>query len=96
MTTRTVQVGDDVFTAYTIELFAAPVFLIKAKFGYVMCGLLDINTANKLGDAAAVVRGVNSVEEVLAKTVSDISVKALEKGVVKGMTGLEALARMNR
>jgi uncharacterized protein YunC (DUF1805 family) len=96
MTTKEIKIGDDVFTAYTIELFAAPLFLLKAKYGYVMCGLLDIKTAEKLGDAAAVVRGVKSVDEVLEKQVSDVSPKALEKGVVTGMTGLQALKKMNQ
>jgi uncharacterized protein YunC (DUF1805 family) len=96
MITKEVKIGDDVFTGYVIELFKAPLILVKAKSGYIMCGLLDIRTAEKLGDAAAVVRGVNSVEEILQKQTSDVSPKGLEKGVTSGMTGLQALKLMNQ
>ena len=96
MMTKEVKVGDDVFTGFVIELFKAPLILVKAKFGYIMCGLLDVNTADKLGDAAAVVRGVGSIDEILEKLVSDVSPKGLERGIVKGMTGLQALKKMNK
>jgi uncharacterized protein YunC (DUF1805 family) len=76
-------------------MFKAPLVLVKAKNGYIMCGYLDIETAEKMGDAAAIVRGVCNIKEILEKEVTDASPAAREKKVKKGMTGLQALLRMN-
>ena len=72
----------------------APIIVIKADKGFVMCGYLDINAANKLGDAAAKVKGVNSFEDVLNAEIIDVSQPAKEFGIDTGMTGREALEKM--
>ncbi len=76
------------------NLGKAPLILVKADKGYVMCGYLNINVAEKLGDAAAVVSGVNSIEELLEKPVKEVTSKARELGIKPGMTGMEALQKM--
>ena len=35
-----------------IQLNNAPLIVLQAKKGYVMCGYLNMNTANKIGDIA--------------------------------------------
>ena len=40
-----------------VELYKAPLLLIKGKKGFLMCGYLNIKAAEKLGDAAARVTG---------------------------------------
>jgi uncharacterized protein YunC (DUF1805 family) len=84
-----------IFTGYVVELPAAPLVLVKAKNGFIMCGYLDINTANKLNQAACVVRGVGSIEEMLKKEVSEISSLAVKYKIKKGMTGREALLKLD-
>jgi uncharacterized protein YunC (DUF1805 family) len=76
-----------------IELPKAPLVLAHGKNGFVMCGYLSIETADKLGVAAAVVRGVATVEDLLKAKVADVSKAAAARGVDVGMTGREALAR---
>ncbi|WP_292485939.1 YunC family protein [Methanohalobium sp.] len=72
----------------------APIIVIKADKGFVMCGYLDINAANKLDDAAAKVKGVNSFEDVLNAEIIEASQPAKEMGIDTGMTGKEALEKM--
>lgn len=72
----------------------APIIVIKANKGFVMCGYLDINAANKLGDAAAKVKGVNSFEDVLNAEIIEVSLPAKELGIDTGITGKEALEKM--
>ena len=84
------------FTGYELEMPHAPLILVKAKNGYVMCGYLDINTAEKLGDSACIVRGVSNIDELLKKEVTDVSSKARLLKVKKGMTGLQALIKMDK
>jgi uncharacterized protein YunC (DUF1805 family) len=59
-----------------------------------MCGYLDTEIANKLGDVAAKVRGVKTFEDVLHSEVLDVTNHAKALGVKAGMKGHEALELM--
>lgn len=72
----------------------APLILVKADKGYIMCGYLNIEIAEKLGDAAAIVTGVSSVEELFEKTVKAVTSKARNLGIEPGMKGKEALEKL--
>ena len=74
-----------------IELPNAPLILLKGKKGFIMFSYLDMATANKLGDIAAVVRGVKSIDEALNAEISEVSNKAKEIGIKKGMKALKVL-----
>lgn len=76
------------------DMHNAPIIIIKADKGFVMCGYLDINAANKLGDAAAKVKGVNTFEDVLNAEIIEVSLPAKELGIDTGITGKEALEKM--
>lgn len=71
-----------------------PLLLIIAEKGFVMCGFLNIEAAEKLGVVAAVVSGVNSFEDVLNAQVKAVTSKAKSLGVEAGMKGSEALNHM--
>ncbi len=79
---------------YVIELQNANLVLVKARQGYVMCGYLNLEAAEKLGDAACVVTGVKTAEDALEAEVKACTTKAGELGVKTGMTGREALELM--
>jgi len=72
----------------------APLLVIKADKGFVMCGYLDTGMAGTLGDAAVKVRGVNSFEDVLNAEVVDATRPARGFGIEIGMSGKDALERM--
>jgi uncharacterized protein YunC (DUF1805 family) len=71
-----------------------PMLLIIAEKGFVMCGFLNLDAAEKLGVAAAVVSGVRTLEDVLNAEIKDVTKKAKEYGVKVGMKGVEALKLM--
>jgi uncharacterized protein YunC (DUF1805 family) len=96
MIIKEVKFKNEVFMGYELEMFKSPLVIVKAKNGYIMCGYLDIVTADKLGDAAAIVRGVSSIKEILEKEVTEVSAAAKEKKIRRGMTGLQALLRLNK
>lgn len=73
-------------TGYHIDLGNAPLLLIRAKKGFVMCGYLNIETANKLGDVAGKVTGVNTFQDVLEAKISEMSQKAKQAGLTEGMS----------
>lgn len=70
-----------------------PLMLIVGKRGFLMCGFLNMEVAEKLSVAAAVVSGVKSFEEMLSKEVKVVSSKAEALGVKAGMSGKEAVKR---
>jgi uncharacterized protein YunC (DUF1805 family) len=71
-----------------------PLLLIIAEKGFVMCGFLNIDTAEKLGVTAAMVSGVKTFEDVLNAQIKAMTSKAKGFGVEVGMKGTEALRRM--
>jgi uncharacterized protein YunC (DUF1805 family) len=68
--------------------------LMVADKGFVMCGFLNVEAAEKLGVAAAMVSGVKTFEDVLNAQVKAVTTKAKSLGVDVGMKSTEALRHM--
>ncbi len=77
-----------------LDMERAPLLVIRAKKGFIMCGYLNMDVANKLGDVAVRVTGVKSFEDVLNAKAVDVSEAAKKLGITVGMTGKEALNKM--
>ena len=77
-----------------LDLERAPLLVIRAKKGFIMCGYLNMDMANKLGDVAIRVIGVKSFEDVLNAKAVDVSEAAKKLGIAAGMTGRDALNKM--
>lgn len=92
---ESVKVEDKVCLGVRVDLPGSPpLLLVVAEQGFVMCGFLNVDVAEKLGVAAAVVSGVRSFEDVLEAEVKAVTSRAERLGVVLGMKGAEALKRM--
>ena len=68
--------------------------VMVADKGYIMCGYLNQEAAEKFGDAACVVGG-SSFEELLANPVKAVTPEAARLGIEVGMTGEEACEILN-
>lgn len=68
--------------------------VIECKKGYLMCGYLNLDAAEKFGDAAVLVGGAD-FDAVLANPIKGLTSAAKEAGVKEGMTGAEAAAVLN-
>jgi uncharacterized protein YunC (DUF1805 family) len=91
-----VKVDGKVFSGVKIELpESPPLVLIVGEKGFVMCGFLNAEAAEKFNVAAAVVSGVKSFEDVLNAQVKIVTSKAKGLGVETGMKGSEALKHMS-
>ena len=77
-----------------MDMEHAPLLVIRAAKGFVMCGYLNIDVANKLGDVAVRVSGVKSFEDVLNAKAVDVSEAAKKLGITIGMPAREALEKM--
>jgi uncharacterized protein YunC (DUF1805 family) len=90
-----IKVGDKICLGVKVELpELPPLLLVIAEKGFVMCGFLNIEVAERLGAAAAMVSGVKTFEDILNAEVRAITSKAKSFGVQLGMRGAEALAHM--
>lgn len=82
------------FEKYHIAL-KSPLLVIKAPKGVMGCGYLNIETFNRTGEAAVIVRGVNTHEDMLRAKVVAVSETARALGIEVGVTGAEALEKMS-
>ena len=94
MKTRDIRIGQKKAVGFEISLPGAPLLLARGDKGFVMCGYLDMSVADKFGQAAAVVRGIKTLDELLEKPVADVSAKGKRRGIKPGMTGLQALQKL--
>ena len=72
-----------------------PLLLIMGEKGFVMCGFLNVESAEKLGVTAAVVSGVKTFDDVLNGQVKAVTSKAKNLGIEVGMKGADALKLMS-
>jgi len=91
MKTQTISLGKGEATGYCIDLGKAPLLIIQAKKGYVMCGYLNINAANKMGDIAGKVTGVKTFDDMLNADVVEVSENAKLAGLKEGMNAKDFL-----
>ena len=83
------------FTAYSIPTTNTNVLIIGAEKGFLGCGYLNVEVANKVNDVCAIVTGVKTPDDMLETKVVAVSNAAAELGIKEGMSGKEALVLMS-
>ena len=86
-----IKLEEGQITGYCIYLGKAPLLILQAKKGYLMCGYLNMNTANKLGDIAGKVTGVKTFDDMLKATIIEVSENAKKEGLKEGMNAQDFL-----
>lgn len=82
------------FDGYAIPSGNTFILVIKGKSGFLGCGYISLETAEKVGDAVAIVSGVKNFDDMLNAQVKSVSSAAAELGVDPGMSGRDALLKM--
>ncbi len=88
---KIIEVDGEKFAGSGIDIFGAELMVIRGSRGFLACSYVNIETADRLGHAAAVVSGVKNFDDMLAAKVRRVSQAAAAMGVKEGMTGAEAL-----
>lgn len=70
---------------------ARPLLIIKGSKGFLACGYINPLTADKTGEACAIVTGVNSFDDMRTSSIVAVSSRAAELGVSVGDSGESAL-----
>ena len=89
-----IQLDGNTLEAVTFATQNTKILVIRAAHGMLGCGYISVDTAAKVGDALAVVSGVAGYEDMLRASVKAVSPAAEALGVRPGMTGREALLKM--
>ena len=94
MITKEIKVKNSVFKGIELDLCNdAKLLVITGERGYIMCGYLNINTAQKRQDAACIVTGVKTIEDMLNSKIVALTAKAQEFGITMNMPVKEALEK---
>ncbi|RLI30844.1 DUF1805 domain-containing protein [Candidatus Bathyarchaeota archaeon] len=89
------KVEDKTGIGVKIELpNSPPLILLIGERGFVMCGYLNVDAAERLQVAAAMVSGVKSVDDALNAEIKAATSSAEKIGVRVGMLGREAIKVM--
>jgi uncharacterized protein YunC (DUF1805 family) len=94
MLVEQIQLENGCALGLSFQMQKYPLLIIRAEKGFLMCGYLNINAAETLGDTAARVKGVGNFEDMLKAQVVEATQLARNLGIEPGMTGKEALERM--
>jgi len=87
-----VKIKDKTAIGLRVELpDSPPLILIMGRAGFVGCGFINIEAAEKLNVSAATVSGVRSFDDVLDAEIKAATSKARAAGVRVGMKGKDAV-----
>ena len=86
MIQKEIKVKNSVFKGIELDLCDdTKLLVITGKKGYIMCGYLNINTAQKRNDVACIVTGVKTIEDMLNSNVVALTAKAQSLGIGMNM-----------
>lgn len=85
-------VANKTFKYFCIPTEKTNILIIQGSVGILSCAYININAANKLNEAVAIVTEVKNSEEMLSANIIEVSNRAKDLGISVGMTGEEALS----
>lgn len=88
---KRIKIGEKYIDAYSVKLLSKSLILLRAQRGYVMCGYLDLKTAQRFNDVAIVVTGVSTIGQAMKAAVHSCSLAARKLGIYKSQPIKEAL-----
>ncbi len=80
---KKIKVGKKNIEAFCIRLMDKNFILLRGNRGYVMCGYLNLRTAEKFRDVAVKIIGASTIEDALKAKVYSCSSAAKRLGIVK-------------
>ncbi len=88
---RKIKFGRKRIDAFCIKLMSKNLILLLGSKGYVMCGYLNMRSADKFKDAAVKITGVSTINQSLKAGVGSLSREAKKLGIYKGQPIKEVL-----
>jgi uncharacterized protein YunC (DUF1805 family) len=89
---KEIVVNNKTYRAFEGEIApGSTLVFIKGSKGFIMCGFLNLETAEKMKNIAAVATGVKTVEDMLERNVIAATSYAKQAGITEGMPVKEVL-----
>jgi uncharacterized protein YunC (DUF1805 family) len=88
---KKIKVGAKFIQALVFKLSSKNIVVLRGSRGYVMCGYLNLKTAQKFGDAAVKIVGVCDIADALNAQVHSRTAWAGRLGIHKGQPIREVL-----
>ena len=88
---KKIKVGSKYIEAFWVKLLSKNLILLRGSKGYIMCGYLNMKSAQRSGDTACKFTGVCTIEEALKTKVHSCTSRAKKIGLYAGQPVKEAL-----
>ena len=92
---KEITIHDKKFQALHVKTDKSNLLAIYADKGFLGCGYFQIETANNLNEAVAIVTAVKNHADMLQAEIIKTSNKAKELGVAIGDKGIDALIKFS-
>ncbi len=89
-----IKIGEQTALGIKLEVSNAPILILRGEKGLLTCGYFNVDVADRIGDAIAVVTNVKNFDEMLTSKVVAVSKKAEELGIKIGDSGKDALMKL--
>lgn len=95
MLEKELKISSSTYQGISIPTGKANLLMIKAEQGFLGCGYFNLDVAERIGEAVALVTGVKTFDDMLEAEVFASSTESEKRGVKIGMKGREALPLLN-
>ncbi len=88
---REIKVGDKKIEALAMSLLEKNLIVLRGSKGYIMCGYLNLDAAEKFNEVAIKITGVSTIDDALNASVNSCSSSAQKLGIRPGQPIKEVL-----
>lgn len=88
---RKIQTGSRVVEALAFSLTGKNLIVLRGSRGYIMCGYLNLEAAEKFNDVAVKITGVSTIDDALKASVAACTSQARGLGIAEGQPIQEVL-----
>jgi uncharacterized protein YunC (DUF1805 family) len=89
---KEIKVGDKKIEAILMPLLEKNLIVLRGKKGYIMCGYLNLEAAEKFDEVAVKITGVSTIDDALRTSVHSCSSQATKLGIHPGQPIQEVLS----
>jgi len=83
-TLKKIKAGKKYVQALVMPLESKRLIVLRGRRGYIMCGYLNLEVAEKFNDVAVKVTGISSIKDALKATVHSCTSRARKLGIHPG------------
>ena len=88
---KKIKIGKKTVEAVLFPLAGKNLIVLRGSRGYVMCGYLNMRSAEKFKDVAVKITGISTIGDALRTTVTSCTSQARKLGIYTGQNIKDAL-----